>query len=122
MEPKPTPHWRKNQRRVMSLAYSARSSWGRFIAIQLSFPGDCFVQIKQRTADHSPRSHLVQVQLFRRMRWVWRDDFKGGSGILFKQRVLFLPKIDQLLCLSGSRHASGTYSKGVTDTCWVIRP
>src|SRR4051812_44650216 len=26
MEPRPTPHWRKNQRRVTSLAYSERSS------------------------------------------------------------------------------------------------
>src|SRR3989442_13771611 len=31
-EPRPTPHCRKNQRRVMSLAYSERSSLWRFMA------------------------------------------------------------------------------------------
>src|SRR2546428_11499200 len=32
IEPKPTPHWRKNQRRVTSRAYSERSSSSKFMA------------------------------------------------------------------------------------------
>src|SRR5712671_4755950 len=56
IEPSPTPHWRKNQRRVISRAYSERRSAVRlkeFIEL-LSFLRDRLIQIQNRSAYHSP--------------------------------------------------------------------
>src|SRR5437762_11044181 len=62
IEPRPRPHWRKNQRRVMNLADSRRSSSLRFIG---SFLGDCLIEVQNGPRYHRPSGRFVQVDIGR---------------------------------------------------------
>src|SRR5215471_1100948 len=90
IEPSPTPHWRKNQRRVISLAYSQRSSCSR-VNISSLF-GYRFVEVQDSAADHRPSGDFMQVDLRRHIGQIRGGDFHGSRGIVLEVVILLLPE------------------------------
>src|SRR5258708_23642946 len=94
IEPSPTPHCRKNQRRVMSRAYSERRWTVRlkeFIEL-LSFLRDRLIEIQNRSAHHSPSCDFVQVHFLRNCVEIRDGDLHRVRRMVLKIIVLFLPK------------------------------